>query len=194
MIFKQNHHSFWCEICSKVSALIFALHTWSHHIINQSSLRAFVTEYAKNFSYNRESNKKERAQKNRKSQGKATPYCGKIPVESLAMEKMKSIYLDSRERPIKRRKPFLKSKLTLLLCFFALLRFSPTRPPVHWSGVRRATSYGSVCPQKFPDISNETEALQRMSKRRFEFLRTVWPALQDQSEDCLYLNIYVPSK
>ena len=25
-------------------------------------------------------------------------------------------------------------------------------------------------------------------------MRKVWPALQDQSEDCLYLNIYVPSK
>ena len=69
--------------------------------------------------------KKKGHKKNRKSQGKATPYCGKIPVESLAMEKMKSVYLDSRERPIKRRKPFLKSKLTLLLCFLPSLGFHP---------------------------------------------------------------------
>merc|ERR1719369_2623148 len=35
-------------------------------------------------------------------------------------------------------------------------RFAPTRPPTHWSGIFSATSYGSVCPQTFPKISNAT--------------------------------------
>ena len=80
--------------------------------------------------------------------------------------------------------------------FFSLIffRFSPTRPPVHWTGVRSAMVHSPVCPQVLPEVSNATEALQRMSKRRFDYLNKVIPQLQSQSEDCLFLNIYVPSK
>ena len=54
--------------------------------------------------------------------------------------------------------------------------------------------HSPVCPQVLPEVSNATEALQRMSKRRFDYLNKVIPQLQSQSEDCLFLNIYVPSK
>lgn len=78
--------------------------------------------------------------------------------------------------------------------FFSFFRFSPTRPPVHWTGVRSAMSYSPVCPQGFPEVANETEALQKMPKRRLDYLNKVIPQLRTQSEDCLFLNIYVPSK
>jgi hypothetical protein len=71
-------------------------------------------------------------------------------------------------------------------------RFSPTRTPSPWDGVRIADTLGPVCPQVLPDISNETAALEKMPKGRVEYLKRLLPYLKNQSEDCLYLNIYSP--
>lgn len=49
-----------------------------------------------------------------------------------------------------------------------------------------------MCPQRLPDISNETAALERMPKGRLEYLKRLLPYLKNQSEDCLYLNVYAP--
>lgn len=73
-------------------------------------------------------------------------------------------------------------------------RFSPTRAPSPWNGVRLSDKLSPVCPQKLPDIANETAALERMPKGRVDYLKRLLPYLRNQSEDCLYLNIYAPAQ
>ena len=72
------------------------------------------------------------------------------------------------------------------------LRFMPPVTVSPWRGIRQADRYGPVCPQRFPDITNETEALKRMPRGRLETLKKMAPLLTNQSEDCLYLNIFTP--
>jgi neuroligin len=73
------------------------------------------------------------------------------------------------------------------------LRFMPPVTPAIWSGTRSAQSSGPVCPQKLIDVNNETEALKTMTTGRLNILKRLLPTLQNQSEDCLYLNIYAPA-
>lgn len=72
------------------------------------------------------------------------------------------------------------------------LRFKPPQPPLPWSGTRLADTFGDACPQKFPDITNRTAALLNMPKGRYHYLKKLEPLLANYSEDCLFLNIYVP--
>lgn len=74
------------------------------------------------------------------------------------------------------------------------LRFMPPVTGALWSGVKVADKFGPVCPQRLPDVANETAALKRMPSGRLDYLKRLLPYLQEQSEDCLYLNIYAPAQ
>ena len=71
-------------------------------------------------------------------------------------------------------------------------RFSPTRTLQSWTGIHEANKFQPACPQKLPDVSNLTKALMSMSLARVRTLKRYLPVLKKQSEDCLYLNLYVP--
>lgn len=66
------------------------------------------------------------------------------------------------------------------------LRFMPPVSGALWHGVKVADKFGPVCPQKLPELSD------KMPKGRVEYLKRLLPYLRNQSEDCLYLNIYAP--
>ncbi|CAG9121857.1 unnamed protein product [Plutella xylostella] len=71
-------------------------------------------------------------------------------------------------------------------------RLAAPAPPPRWPGTRLADAFAPVCPQALPDISNKTAALARMPLGVYNELKLTLPLLANQSEDCLYLNIYVP--
>ncbi|XP_063372764.1 neuroligin-4, Y-linked-like [Cydia amplana] len=71
-------------------------------------------------------------------------------------------------------------------------RFSPTRAPSPWDGVRVSDRPGPACPQKLPGLHDERTMLDTMPKGRLEYLKRLMPYLKNQSEDCLYLNIFAP--
>ena len=75
------------------------------------------------------------------------------------------------------------------------MRFMPPSSPQSWSPrVREAVELPAVCPQVIPDLSDKAKALRYMTVGRYNYLIKLFQHLKDQSEDCLYLNIYTPTK
>lgn len=70
-------------------------------------------------------------------------------------------------------------------------RFQPPEPPSSWTGVRNATQFAPVCPQHLDERSLLHDMLPVWFTANLDTLMTY---VQDQNEDCLYLNIYVPTE
>lgn len=70
-------------------------------------------------------------------------------------------------------------------------RFQPPEPPLSWPGIRNATQFPPVCPQFLEDRFLLNDMLPVWFTANLD---TVVTYVQEQSEDCLYLNIYVPTE
>lgn len=64
--------------------------------------------------------------------------------------------------------------------------------PSSWKATRLADRYAPVCPQRVPMPVDGDAALLDVPRERLAQLRRFRPLLTNQSEDCLYLNLYVP--
>lgn len=65
------------------------------------------------------------------------------------------------------------------------LRFMPPGSAPSWFGTKYADTFGPVCPQRLPDVVE-------MRPERRKYFEGLAQYLTNQSEDCLYLNVYAP--
>lgn len=66
-------------------------------------------------------------------------------------------------------------------------RFMPPSSPLPWTDVKRANRHEAVCPQKLPNLNDPSG----YNKGRYDQIKRLLPYLKRESEDCLYLNLYV---
>lgn len=69
-------------------------------------------------------------------------------------------------------------------------RFMPPGAPPPWPELRMCNTLGAVCPQTLPSLNN---VQNQLSKGRYDQIKRLLPYLKIENEDCLFLNLYVPS-
>ncbi|CAK1549816.1 unnamed protein product [Leptosia nina] len=72
------------------------------------------------------------------------------------------------------------------------LRYMPPVTPSQWRTTRLADAAGPACPQSPPAAAPRDDALLIHPRARIKQLERLLPTLANQSEDCLYVNLYVP--
>uniref|UniRef100_A0A3Q2Y4K4 Neuroligin-4, X-linked-like n=1 Tax=Hippocampus comes TaxID=109280 RepID=A0A3Q2Y4K4_HIPCM len=70
-------------------------------------------------------------------------------------------------------------------------RFQAPEPPLPWPGIRNVTQFAPVCPQSLDERSILGDMMPSWLTANLDIAATY---LTHQSEDCLYLNIYVPTE
>lgn len=69
-------------------------------------------------------------------------------------------------------------------------RFQPPEAPGSWQEIRNATQFAPVCPQNIHGVLPEIMLPVWFTDN----LDAAAAYVQNQSEDCLYLNVYVPTE
>ncbi|CAI5775900.1 Hypothetical predicted protein [Podarcis lilfordi] len=70
-------------------------------------------------------------------------------------------------------------------------RFQPPEPPSPWPDIKNATQFAPVCPQNIIEGRLPEVMLPVWFTNNLDIVSTY---VQEQNEDCLYLNIYVPTE
>lgn len=69
----------------------------------------------------------------------------------------------------------------------------PPLTPSRWRGPKMADVAPPACPQAAPEVTiSSPEALLHLPRGRVTLMRKLLPLLANFSEDCLYLNLYIP--
>ena len=118
--------------------------------------------------------------------------------DGMASPRLGSSVIKTQSGPVRglllERRPMVAVEAYLGLQYASVrggaLRFMPpTAPTDKWTGIHMALKFRPVCPQKVPDIA---DLAGRLPRSRVQHYQRLVPFLQDQTEDCLYLNIYRP--